>query len=97
MTTAEVTGLLQSILAKPQERTCGIKKFQEFVFHADQTSNDFTADDWVILGDLAHDLDYYEHDPALRSEDPSYYGDERLVLEVQHTLDSLRSQASGMS
>lgn len=97
MTIAEVTGLLGSILAGPEERTRGISEFQEFVFNADQSSNDFTADEWVILRDLAHDLDYYVSDPALRSEDPSYYGDERLVLEVQQALDRLRSQMRGVS
>jgi hypothetical protein len=39
-----------------------------------------------ILDDLVCDLAFYVADPAARAQDPSYYGDERLVKEVESTL-----------
>jgi len=34
-------------------------------------------------------LDYYEPDPDLRREDPSFYGDERVEAEVKEALEKL--------
>jgi hypothetical protein len=38
-----------------------------------------------IVDELAYDLTYFVADPKLRAEDPSYYGDERLIREIQET------------
>ena len=40
----------------------------------------------AILDEVASDLAFYVADPDLRAQDPSYYGDERLVKEVESTL-----------
>jgi hypothetical protein len=42
-----------------------------------------------VLGELAHDLDYFEAAPALRKEDPTYYGHERLEKEIRDGLRRL--------
>jgi len=39
------------------------------------------------------DLDYYEPDTAMRREDPTFYGDERLEREIQEALNKLHLQA----
>jgi hypothetical protein len=42
-----------------------------------------------ILGDLAYDLDFYEPDAVKRSEDESFYGDERLEEILSEALKRL--------
>ena len=85
--------LLSSALNQPEQRMKFIKEFQEKVWDA---SDDMMASlQWDIFGDLAYDLDFYEPDPALRAEDNSFYGDERLKEEIQTALDKLASQQGG--
>ncbi len=47
---------------------------------------------WTILEELAIDLDYYERDPILRLDDPSYYGDARLEDEITMALRKLHAE-----
>lgn len=61
-----------------------ISEFQKLVW-GDPNSNE-------ILSELAYDLDFYEPDEALRREDSSYYGDERLEEEIKSTLQRLKNQ-----
>jgi hypothetical protein len=43
-----------------------------------------------MLSALAYDLDFYEPDEALRKQEPSYYGDERLEAEIKSVLRKLK-------
>jgi hypothetical protein len=76
--------ILERILKEKQNRGDLIKEFQELVWK-DENANE-------ILSELAFDLDFYEPDESWRSEDPSYYGDERLEEEIIKVLDKLKSQ-----
>ena len=48
-----------------------------------------TDEQWETLSDLAVDLDYYEPDPIDRREDASYYGDQRVEVEITEALEKL--------
>ena len=41
---------------------------------------------WRVVRDLAWDLEFYVPEPVRRSEDASYYGDDRIVEELQRAL-----------
>jgi hypothetical protein len=73
--------LLTKILSDPQARKATIEQFQSQVW--DPKGRSIDEDTRNILADLAYDLDFFESDPALRKEDPSYYGHERLEEEVE--------------
>ena len=76
--------ILEKILKYKLNRKELVKQFQEQVWNNQITRNE-------ILLDLAYDLDFYEPDSALRSGDPSYYGDEKLEEEVKLALEKLKA------
>jgi len=45
-----------------------------------------------IFDEIAYDLDYYEPDERLRREDLSFYGDDRLEIEIKSALEKLRGR-----
>ena len=90
----ELIVLLTSALNQPEHRMKFIKEFQEKVWDA---SEDMTmSPQWDTLTELAYDLDFYEPDPVLRAEDHSYYGEERLIKEIQTALEKLTNQQDGL-
>jgi len=46
---------------------------------------------------LTQDLDYYESDPGMRLEDPSYFGEQRAVTEISEVLQKLVDPTEDMS
>lgn len=54
-----------------------IRKFQYEIWNMEETDD---VDE--ILIELAYELDYYEPNPIIRLEDPSYYGEEKLFKEI---------------
>src|SRR5215831_16630388 len=79
--------LLIEALMFPRMRKDSIRDFQRLVSDDQEKEKAGTASE--VFGDLAIDLDYYEPDPIKRSEDPSYFGDERLEEELRAALDKL--------
>jgi len=80
--------LLLAALSHPETRASKVSEFQEAVWNSDEEAgNDAVCE---VLSDLAYDLDYYEPDPVIRSEDPAYYGDDRLVKEIVRALHRLK-------
>lgn len=74
--------ILEKILNDKLNRKELIKEFQSQVWDNEKSIQ--------ILRDLAYDLDFYEPDEILRSDDPSYYGDERLEKEILVVIQKLK-------
>lgn len=80
--------LIVRALHFPEERAHLIDRFQQMVWH----DAEGVEVDWIqeVLQNLAYDLDFYQPDPEIRKEDSSYYGDDRLELEIRTALERLR-------
>lgn len=76
----------EALAASGQERMLILKEFQDIAWN-DVSIEDEQIND--ILTDAAYILDFYEPNEAWRKEDPSYYGDERLVEEIKSMLQKL--------
>jgi hypothetical protein len=63
-----------------------IQKFQRACWDNSTASESAV---WDRLRELAYDLDFYEPDQHKRQEDASFYGDERLVMEIRDVLADL--------
>lgn len=65
-----------------------IKEIQDFVYNDD---NFLQLDQRIqdVLGEFAHDLDFFEPDPTLRLDDPSYYDEGRLGEEIKKVVGKL--------
>jgi hypothetical protein len=82
-----IAGLLTGILRDQSSRKESVKQFERYYAGLGVVSRRSIRPDVLnILDELAYDLAFYVADPALRNQDPSYYGDERLVKEVETTL-----------
>ena len=79
--------ILQQILRDKSNRKQLIKEFQQQVWHNEDLGNE-------ILSELAYDLDFYEPDSALRAEDASYYGDDKLEQEIKSVLKKLKGSSN---
>ena len=79
--------LLEKILIDRENREDLINYFQNKIFNINLNKDpNFNKDKFEILNELAYDLDFYEHNPELRKEDPSYYGEDRLNVEIKKAL-----------
>ena len=78
---------LEKIISDQENRLSEIKEFQTIVWN-DDISFSSEVDD--CLADLAQDLDYYEINEEVRKEDSSYYGEERLVNEINTSLNVIK-------
>ena len=81
--------LLIQALMFPRLRNDSIRDFQKLVSDDQEEEKEGTASE--VFADLAIDLDYYEPDPVKRSEDPSYFDDERLEEEIRKALAKLNA------
>ena len=70
-------------------RVNNIKTFQQLVWNNEFITKNALVDD--ILLDLAYDLDFYEPNPDWRKEDISFYGEDRLVENIQKTLQAIEA------
>jgi hypothetical protein len=82
--------LLQSLLDQPCDLPAGIPRLQQQIWNA--TPHAKSSPQWEVLEELAYDLDYYQPDPRIRSENKSFYGDERALAEIKSTLLKLQSE-----
>ncbi|HVT95831.1 MAG TPA: hypothetical protein VHD76_23505 [Bryobacteraceae bacterium] len=89
----DLIGLLQQALSNPVERVSAINIFQSYVFDRTTPVPGASPEQWRILSDLAFDLDYYEPDPKDRQEDPTFYGDQRVEMEIKEALEKLAQAA----
>lgn len=48
-----------------------------------------------VLGDLITDLGYFEPHKEIRKEDPSYFGEKKLIKEVQEAYDKIEEKKEG--
>jgi hypothetical protein len=83
----KILGLLTKILREPSSRKETVQEIERYyggISFVDQRS--IRRDVLDILDELVYDLGFYVADPAMRAQDPSYYGDERLVKEVESAL-----------
>lgn len=95
----DLVSMLNHIVQRPQHRLHLIHQFQQLVWRSADTSEPPDTDENAaaeVLLDLAHDLDFYEPDPAKRSESPAFYGDERLEAEVQAALAKLTARRTAV-
>jgi hypothetical protein len=76
--------ILKKILDDKLNRKRYIFEFQELIWN-DENANE-------ILSELAFDLDFYEPDDELRKEDPSYYGDDKLVEVLKSAMQKYQKQ-----
>jgi hypothetical protein len=91
---SDLVGLLQHALLSPAERIAAIKAFQNYVFESATPVPGASTEQWRILNDLAFDLDYYEPDPQDRQEDLTFYGEQRVEVEIKEALEKLTQAAS---
>lgn len=90
MTRFDLLEVLRRIETEPAGRKQRIREFQEYVFNSDDLPG-FDDEESDVLAELAYDLDFYVENPEWRREDPSYYGDERLIREIRESISKLRS------
>lgn len=79
--------LLLEVLKDTPNRAGLIKEFQLSIWNLQNAEPD--APEFVILSELALDLDYYEPDPVIRRETSEYYDEERLKREITNSLEKL--------
>lgn len=72
--------VLKEILLSESKKKELIRSFQERIWNGEDYSSDPKINE--VLSELAYDLDFYQPNADLRGEDPSYYGDQRLVEEI---------------
>jgi hypothetical protein len=87
--------LLAALLNARDGRSALVEQFQRVIWDSDEILGTSQIDE--LLRDLAYDLDCYVVDPDARSEDESYYGDERLENEVSTAILRLRQLGVVMS
>ncbi len=83
----EITNMLELILVDITNRERLVRDFQKRI-----GNNLFTATEaeTTIYAQLAYSFENYEPDEEVRREDPSLYGDDRLIKEIEKALNKLK-------
>lgn len=89
-TPEDLAAILLAALEDPANRLSNIRSFQDVVWDSCEPLGDDNVD--RILSDLADALDFYEPNPEWRSEDVSYYGDDRFEEYVRSALRKLTDE-----
>lgn len=76
----EAIQLLDGVLSFPEALDEEIPKLQEAIWDDDSEEETPVLE---ILRDLAYDLEYYVSDPDNRREDPSYFGSDKALEEIE--------------
>lgn len=86
----DIENLLREIIASKsdQKKSELISRFQNHFFLEEYDFGNELFDE--ILVNLAYDLEYYEPNPLLRKEDPSFYGDEKLEKKLNDVLEKIQ-------
>jgi len=85
-TVTQVIELLQAAKLEPARLSEAIKALQAMVWESKGWESDVPADVVQVLRDLAYDLDFYEPDAAARTEDASYFAEDRAIQEIVDAL-----------
>ncbi|HEY2082333.1 MAG TPA: hypothetical protein VGI88_06070 [Verrucomicrobiae bacterium] len=88
MDTSQLIALLENALKDPKNRHQLIQQFQREIWDINANRNDPITE---ILRDLAYDLDFYEPNPKVRAEDPSFFDDTKLEEKIRESLKKLSS------
>ena len=88
---AKALFLLEAIKVSPATAKRSISEFQEYIWD-DRVQVD-QKEILDVLRDLAHDLDYFEADPALCAEDNAFFDEEKLKVEIDSALNNIKSLA----
>ena len=75
-----------------------VEQYKDFVQSLQQgiwslKSEDGAASDLAVLRELAYDLDYYEADVRSRSQDPSFYGEDKVCQVIRSALANLSNSS----
>ena len=81
---------LKVLVNQPTELAAGIPKVQQEIWRAKEGTEHDPL--WEILRDLAYDLDYYQPNERVRSQDKSLYGEERALSEIRKGLAKLEGR-----
>lgn len=81
--------LLAMALQDPFRRKESVAKFQAIVWEGLDPA--LPANVRAVLRDLAYDLDFFEPEREVRSEDGTLYGHERAEREIREALEKLRA------
>jgi hypothetical protein len=82
----EIIDLLHTTLQNPINLAEAIRRMQHEVFNREQA---FSSAVDEILRELAYDLDYFQPDPRVRSEDASLLDEERALEKIRVALDRI--------
>src|SRR5262249_4334956 len=81
---AEGIAILMEALQSTRNRPALRDRFQKYVWKLNRGIQDPR---WEILGELAHDLEYYATDPTV--DGPPFYGDAEFERRIRSTLERL--------
>lgn len=84
---SEVTDLLKETAVNPANFAANIPKFQQIIWNSEITFPNDAIEN--VLRNLAHDLDYYEADPKIRSEDISFFGEQKALDGIRTALAAI--------
>jgi hypothetical protein len=81
---------LKLLVNRPTELPAGIPKVQQEIWDGKEgMEHDPQCE---ILCDLAYDLNYYQPNERVRSQDKSLYGEERALSEIREALAKLEGR-----
>ena len=86
-----VVGRLRDAVADPGQLLPAFKELEALAYNDEAEYQRLPTRVQEIIADLAYDLDYFEPNPVWRREDPSFYGPERAVEEIESALSQLRA------
>ncbi|MEI8366367.1 MAG: hypothetical protein WCF65_08100 [Parachlamydiaceae bacterium] len=87
--TDQLIKILYSIIKENYNKSELIEDFQQSVWNSDTETVEHE-----IFNELAYDLDYYEPNEQLRKENSSYYGEERLIKEIESAINKIKRSGS---
>jgi hypothetical protein len=89
MTKTELYELLKTAVTQPFKRGASIQQFQKAVFEGDAEALGLSQREWDVFSQLAQDLDYYEPNHERRSESTLFYGNDKVVREIEDALSKI--------
>ena len=81
--------VLTELTADPTLDPGQVRRFQEAVWNQAEHIVGATREQEEIIRNLAYDLDYFEPNERIRSEDRSFYGEERARNEIAQALRAI--------
>jgi hypothetical protein len=85
---AQIVKSLEDALMPGCDLVSAIKTVQQVIW---TTPGDDEHEAWSVLRDLAYDLDFFEPNPRIRAEDPSFFDEDRARSEIREALARVRA------